>query len=64
MGKVIGLREDAATVFFLGVEVYAFGLYVALGLALAMIALTSWKGPWGRCCPPGPCCGLKPAAIP
>lgn len=47
---MIGLREDAAKVFFLGVEVYAFGLYVALGLALAMIALTlllrkgKWKG--------------------
>lgn len=45
---MIGLREDAVKVFFLGVEVYAFGLYVALGLALALIvlALLMRKGKW------------------
>ena len=32
--------EDAATTYFLGVKVYAFGLFVALGMALALIALT------------------------
>ena len=31
--------EDAATTYFLGVQVYAFGLYVALGAALALIVL-------------------------
>ncbi len=31
--------EDAVTTYFLGVKVYAFGLYAALGMALAMIAL-------------------------
>ena len=36
---MIPLREDAVKTFFLGVEVYAFGLYVALGLALALIVL-------------------------
>ncbi len=32
--------EDAVTTYFLGVKVYAFGLYAALGMALAMIALS------------------------
>jgi len=36
---MIALREDAVKIFFLGVEVYAFGLYVAIGLALALVAL-------------------------
>ncbi len=31
--------EDAVTTYFLGVKVYAFGLYAALGLSLALIAL-------------------------
>lgn len=31
--------EDAVKTYFLGVEVYAFGLYAALGAALALIAL-------------------------
>ena len=31
--------EDAAKTYFLGVQVYAFGLYAALGAALALIAL-------------------------
>jgi hypothetical protein len=31
MGTVIVMREDAVKVFFLGVEVYAFGLYVRAG---------------------------------
>ncbi len=39
MERVILMWEDAVTTEFLGVEVYAFGLYVALGLAVAMIAL-------------------------
>ena len=39
MGTVIVMREDAVKVFFLGVEVYAFGLYVALGLVLALVVL-------------------------
>ena len=33
------LREDAAKVSILGIETYSFGLYVALGLAAALIAL-------------------------
>ena len=33
------MREDAVKNFFLGVEVYTFGLYAALGMALAMILL-------------------------
>lgn len=40
MEKVITLRSDAPTSFFLGMEVYSFGLYVTLGLALAMILLS------------------------
>ena len=32
--------EEAVTTYFLGVKVYAFGLYAALGMALAMIALS------------------------
>ena len=39
MGTGIVMREDAVKVFFLGVEVYAFGLYVALGLVLALVVL-------------------------
>ena len=35
----MGLWEDAPKVFFLGVQVYAFGLYAALGAAAALIAL-------------------------
>ena len=31
--------EDAATTYFLGVRVYAFGLYAAMGCALGLIAL-------------------------
>ena len=37
---MIALREDAANTYFLGVQVYAFGLYVALGLTLALTLLT------------------------
>ena len=33
------LREDAVTTYFLGVEVYAFGLYAALGMALGLMVL-------------------------
>ena len=33
------LREDAPKVSFLGIEMYSFGLFVALGVALALIAL-------------------------
>ena len=33
------LREDAPTVSILGVNVYAFGLYVAVGLALGLLLL-------------------------
>lgn len=36
---MMAMREDAVKVFFLGVEVYAFGLYVALGLTLALVVL-------------------------
>ena len=36
---MIALRQDAERIYFLGVEVYAFGLYVCLGLALAMLVL-------------------------
>ena len=36
---MFALREDAPKMAVLGVEVYAFGFYVALGLALALIAL-------------------------
>lgn len=48
MGTVIGMREDAVKVFFLGVEVYAFGLYVALGLTLGLtvLALLIRKEKW------------------
>jgi len=47
---MIGLREDAVRIFFLGVEVYAFGLYAALGaaLALAALALLLRRGKWKR----------------
>ena len=30
------MREDAVKIFFLGVEVYGFGLYAALGAALGL----------------------------
>ena len=44
------LREDAEKIWFLGVEVYAFGLYVCLGLALAMLVMgvlvRRGKGRW------------------
>ena len=42
------MREEAVKVFFLGVEVYAFGLYVALGLTLALtvLALLTRKEKW------------------
>ncbi|MBR5111145.1 MAG: prolipoprotein diacylglyceryl transferase [Clostridia bacterium] len=33
------LREDAAKTTFLGIEFYTFGLYVAVGIALALAAL-------------------------
>jgi len=36
---MIALRQDAERIYFLGVEVYAFGLYVCLGLALALLVL-------------------------
>ena len=36
---MFNLREDAAKVSVLGIEMYAFGLHVALGIALALIAL-------------------------
>ena len=36
---MIRMWEDAETVYFLGVRVYAFGLYAALGAALGLIAL-------------------------
>ncbi len=36
---MILMWEDAVTIEFLGVKLYAFGLYAALGLAVAMIAL-------------------------
>ena len=39
MERVTTMWEDAATTDFLGVKVYTFGLYAALGLALALIAL-------------------------
>ena len=39
MERVTAMWEDAATTDFLGVKVYTFGLYAALGLALALIAL-------------------------
>ena len=39
MEKMIAMREDAVKTFFLGVEVYAFGIYVALGMALALVVL-------------------------
>ena len=35
----MGMWEDAATTYFLGVRVYAFGLYAALGMAVGLIAL-------------------------
>lgn len=45
---MIMLREEAEKIYFLGVEVYAFGLYVCLGLALAMLVLGVLlkKGKW------------------
>ena len=36
---MIALREDAPKLGFLGVEVYAFGLFVALGMAVALAVL-------------------------
>ena len=36
---MIAMRDDAVKVFFLGVEVYGFGLYVALGMALGLVVL-------------------------
>lgn len=39
MERVTVMWEDAVTTYFLGVQVYAFGLYAALGMAVAMIAL-------------------------
>ncbi|MBR3109454.1 MAG: prolipoprotein diacylglyceryl transferase [Clostridia bacterium] len=36
---MFALREDAPKSVFLGVEMYSFGLYVALGLALSLILL-------------------------
>ena len=47
---MFALREDAPKTVFLGIEMYSFGLYVALGLALSLIALAAllrrakWKG--------------------
>ena len=44
------MREDAVKIFFLGVEVYGFGLYAALGAALGLVVLAllmrreKWKG--------------------
>lgn len=48
METVMVMREEAVKVFFLGVEVYAFGLYVALGLTLALVvlALLTRKEKW------------------
>ena len=42
--------EDAVTTSFSGVEVYTFGLYAALGLAVAMIALgiLLWRAKWPK----------------
>lgn len=37
---MFALREDAPSVSILGVNVYAFGLYVAAGLALGLLLLT------------------------
>lgn len=47
---MIALREDAVKICFLGVEVYAFGLFAALGAALALVvlALLVRKGPWKK----------------
>ena len=39
MGALIRMWEEAATVDFLGVRVYAFGLYAALGAALGLTVL-------------------------
>ena len=39
MERVTRMWEDAVTTDFLGMQVYTFGLYAALGMALAMIAL-------------------------
>ncbi len=46
--EVITMWEDAATLYFLGVQVYAFGLYAALGMGLAIIvlALLSRRAKW------------------
>lgn len=33
------MRQDAVKTYFLGVEVYAFGLYAAMGMALGMVVL-------------------------
>ena len=40
MERVTAMWEDAVTTTFLGLQVYTFGLYAALGLAVAMIALS------------------------
>lgn len=51
--EVTFMREDAVILEFLGVKVYAFGLYAALGAALAMLALipiarkAKWKAGTG-----------------
>lgn len=47
---MMSLREDAVKVFFLGTQVYAFGLYAALGMALGLIvlALLLKKGKWQK----------------
>ncbi|MBR6186873.1 MAG: prolipoprotein diacylglyceryl transferase [Clostridia bacterium] len=47
---MIALREDAVKTCFLGVEVYTFGLFVALGLALALVslALTLRRAQWKK----------------
>ncbi len=46
--EVTFMRQDAPTMFFLGVRVYSFGLYAALGMALALITLSllSRKAKW------------------
>ena len=45
---MLTLREDAVKMYFLGVELYAFGLYVALGLALGLtiLAVLLKKAKW------------------
>lgn len=51
---MISLREDAVKTYFLGVEVYAFGLYVALGMALGLtvLALLIRREKWKAGCVP------------